>query len=82
MAISCNNDINLDEILANPTIYWSGFSLTYLGLPLMIRWLRKINFQLLIDKASKKLSGKQRQNPTRVGHNSLTTVLISPPSTF
>lgn len=74
--ISCNN-IDLDEILSEWPITRTGFPLKYLGLPLAIRRLRKVDFQPLIDKAAKKLSGWQNRNITQAGRICLAKTVLS-----
>lgn len=54
--ISCDN-VDLEEILSEWPVARTGFPLRYLGLPLAIRRLRKLDYQPLMDKAAQKLSG-------------------------
>lgn len=54
-AISCNG-IDLNKILSELPVSRAGFPLKYLGLPLAIRRLKKLDFPPLYDKAARKLS--------------------------
>jgi hypothetical protein len=54
--ISCDN-INLDVVLANLPVPRATFPITYLGLPITPRRLKKIDFQPLLDKAAAKQAG-------------------------
>jgi hypothetical protein len=70
-AISCN-EIDLDTILGNLPIARAHFPISYLGLPLSPRRLRKIDFQPQIDKAASKLLTWYGRNLTQAGWVGLT----------
>jgi len=74
--IACDG-INLDNILADLPVARATFPLKYLGLPLTVRRLRKIDFQPLIDKAAGKLSTWQGRNLTQAGRVCLTKSVLS-----
>ena len=74
--IACDG-INLDNILANLPVARAAFPIKYLGLPLTVRHLRKIDFQPLIDKATGKLSTWQGRNLTQAGSVYLTKAVLS-----
>jgi len=69
--------INVDNILANLPVARAAFPIKYLGLPLTVRRLRKIDFQPLIEKAAGKLSTWQGRNLTQAGRVSLTKAVLS-----
>ena len=74
--IACDG-INLDNVLADLPVARATFPLKYLGLPLTVRRLRKIDFQPLIDKAAGKLSTWQGRNLTQTGRVCLTKSVLS-----
>ena len=74
--IACDG-INLDNILANLLVARAAFPIKYLGLPLTVRRLRKIDFQPLIEKAAGKLSTWQGRNLTQAGRVYLTKMVLS-----
>ena len=74
--IACDG-INLDNVLANLPVARAAFPIKYLGLPLTVRRLRKIDFQPLIDKATGKLSTWQGRNLTQAGRVYLTKAVLS-----
>jgi hypothetical protein len=49
----------------------------YLGLPLSVRRLKKVDFQLLMDKETRKLSVWAGRNLTQAGIVSLTKSVLS-----
>lgn len=78
-AISCNN-IDLNNLLTNLPVARTGFPMQYLGLPLAIRRLRRIELQPLIDKVAAKLSTWNVRHLMQAGRLSLTkSVLTSQP---
>jgi hypothetical protein len=48
--------LDLDSILAPFPVVRSPFPIKYLGLPLALGWLKKVDFQRLSDKAASKLA--------------------------
>jgi hypothetical protein len=70
-------DINLDAVLASLPVARAHFPIKYLGLPLSIRRLRKVDFQCQIDKTASKLSAWYGRNLTQVGRVSLTKSVLS-----
>jgi hypothetical protein len=54
--IGCN-DLSLEEILDGFLVKVSYFPTRYLGLPLHLKKLRKIDFMPLLDKVGRKLPG-------------------------
>lgn len=74
--ISCTN-IDLEAILVNLPVARKNFPLKYLGLPLTVRRLRKLDFQPLIDRAANKLSIWNGKNLTQAGRVSLTKSVLS-----
>jgi hypothetical protein len=58
----------------------ANFPIKYLGLPLSVRRLRKIEFRPLVDKAAAKISGWYGWHLTQAGRACLTkSVLTSQP---
>ena len=53
----CYDSLDLDDILADLPTTQVTFPIKYLGLPLSIRRLRKVDFQPLVDKAVARLPG-------------------------
>jgi len=47
----------LEETLSGFLVVRINFPIKYLGLPLTVRRLRKIDFQPLVEKATSKISG-------------------------
>ena len=60
--ISCN-ETNLEAILSSFPIVRSSFPIKYLGLPLTVRRLRKIDFQPLVEKSNFQDFGMARATP-------------------
>ncbi|WVZ65991.1 LOW QUALITY PROTEIN: hypothetical protein U9M48_015270 [Paspalum notatum var. saurae] len=56
--------LNLDEILAGFPASRASFPIRYLGIPLTVARLKKVDFQYLIDKVSSRLAGWQGHNLT------------------
>jgi len=75
-AIRCEG-INLDDVLADFTAARASFPIKYLGLPLSVRRLRKVDFQPLIDKAASRLSGWRGRNISQAGRATLTKSVLS-----
>ena len=77
--ISCNN-IDLDSLLADLPMTRSTFPIKYLGLPLSINRLKKIEFLPLIEKLLGRMKGWYGRHLTQTGRACLTkTVLSSQP---
>lgn len=74
--IRCRN-IDLDDILGNLPVKRQHFPLKYLGLPLTVRRLRKVDLQPLLDKAMNRLSVWNGKNLTQAGRISLTKSVLS-----
>jgi len=74
--IACDT-IDLDNVLAGLPVARAAFPLKYLGLPLSVRRLRKVDFQPLVDKAAGKLSTWQGRNLTQAGRVCLTKSVLS-----
>jgi len=74
--IACDT-IDLDNILAGLPVARAGFPLKYLGLPLTVRRLRKVDFQYLVGKAAGQLSTWQGRNLTHAGRVCLTKSVLS-----
>ncbi|WVZ78138.1 LOW QUALITY PROTEIN: hypothetical protein U9M48_025899 [Paspalum notatum var. saurae] len=56
--------LNLDEILAGFPASRTSFPIKYLGIPLTVARLKKVDFQYLLDKARNKLTNWQGRNLT------------------
>lgn len=77
--ISCAT-VDIDEILRSFPVKRASFPVKYLGLPLSVKRLKKVDFQPLIDKAAGKMSSWHGRNLTQAGRVCLTkTVLSSQP---
>jgi hypothetical protein len=79
--ISCNV-VDLDSILSNLPVARAAFPLKHLGLPLMLRHLKKLDFQPLMDKAAGKLSSWNGRNLTQAGRVCLTKSVLSSQSIY
>jgi mannosylglycoprotein endo-beta-mannosidase len=80
--IRCQN-VDLDCLLTDLPVARTSFPMRYLGLPLSIRRLNKVDFQPLIDSAKGKLSAWSGRNLTQAGRLTLTkSVLSSQPVYF
>ena len=55
----------------------TNFPIKYLGLPLAVRRLRKIDFQPLVDKATSNISGWQGRHFTQAERICLTKFVLS-----
>jgi len=69
--------IDLDDVLADFQAVRASFPIRYLGLPLSIRRLRRVDFQLLIDKVAARLSVWRGRNITQAGRVTLTKAVLS-----
>ena len=74
--INCRN-IDLEEVLADFGATRTVFPIRYLGLPLSVGCLRKIDFQPIIDKAKAKLSTWNGRLLTQAGRLSITKSVLS-----
>lgn len=74
--INCG-DHDLEEVLSGFPVVRSNFPIKYLGLPLAIRRLRKIDIQPLVEKATSKISGWQGRHLTQAGRVCLTKSVLS-----
>ncbi|WVZ77322.1 hypothetical protein U9M48_025203 [Paspalum notatum var. saurae] len=71
--------LNLDEILAGFPASRTSFPIRYLGIPLTVARLKKVDFQYLIDKVSSRLAGWQGRNLTHAGRLVLVKSVLSAP---
>ena len=71
------NEIDLEAILSGFPVLRSNLPFKYLGLPLMVRRLRKIDFQPLVEKATSKILGWQGRHLTQAGRVCLTKSVLS-----
>ncbi|WVZ82071.1 LOW QUALITY PROTEIN: hypothetical protein U9M48_029378 [Paspalum notatum var. saurae] len=69
--------LNLDEILAGFPASRTSFPIRYLGIPLTMTRLKKVDFQYLIDKARNKLTSWQGRNLTMAGRIVLVKSVLS-----
>jgi len=69
--------IDLDDVLADFKAVRATFPMKYLGLPLSIRRLRKVDLQPLVDKAASRLSGWRGRNISQAGRATLTKSVLS-----
>jgi hypothetical protein len=76
MSIRCN-DVNLDETMRNFPMAKAHFPIKYLGLPLTINILRKVDFQYLMDKVQSKMTTKRECNITHARRLILTKSVLS-----
>lgn len=74
--ISCD-DIDLDELLHDFPAARLSFHIKCLGIPLIVRSLRKLDFQQLVDRAANKLSMWNGRNLTQTARVSLTKSVLS-----
>jgi hypothetical protein len=79
--IRCDN-LDLDDILYGFPAQRTSFPIKYLGLPLAIRRLRRVDFQPLLDKAVGSLTGWWGRNITQAGRVTLTKAVVSSQSVF
>lgn len=71
------NYLNLGLVLQNLLAKRATFPMTYLGFPLMVWQLRKVDFQYLEDKAAGKLVPWEGQNITTIGRTTLVKSVIT-----
>lgn len=69
--------IDLDDVLENVPVVRMILPMKYLGLPLSVGRLRKVDFQTLADKAAEKLSRWKGHNITKAGRVALTKLVLS-----
>lgn len=76
----CCININIDDILHQLPAKWASFPIKYLGLPLSVKSLKRIDFQPLINKAATKMYAWNVENMTQAERVCLTkTILTSQP---
>ncbi|WVZ67071.1 hypothetical protein U9M48_016209, partial [Paspalum notatum var. saurae] len=68
---------NLDDILGNFPASRTNFPIRYLGIPLTVARLKKVDFQYLLDKVYSKLTTWQGRNLTLVGRLVLVKSVLS-----
>jgi hypothetical protein len=71
------NNINLDDVLADLPMARATFLIKYLGLPLSIRRLKKIDFLPLLEKSASRISGWHGRHLTQAGRVCLTKAVLS-----
>ncbi|KAE8782265.1 Serine/threonine-protein kinase CBK1 [Hordeum vulgare] len=76
------DDIDMHDLLTVFLAKISSFPGKYLGLPLDIRWLRKVHLQPLIDKVHGRLPGLKGKNIARVGRVALAKSWLTSIATF
>ncbi|WVZ79028.1 hypothetical protein U9M48_026656 [Paspalum notatum var. saurae] len=69
--------LNLDEILAGFPASRTSFPIRYLGIPLTVTRLKKVDFQYLLDKVRSKLTNWHGRNVTLVGRLTLVKSVLS-----
>ncbi|WVZ64871.1 hypothetical protein U9M48_014329 [Paspalum notatum var. saurae] len=69
--------LNLDEVLASFPASRTRFPIRYLGIPLTVTRLKKVDFQYLLDKASCKLSSWHGRNLSHAGRLVLVKSVLS-----
>ena len=74
--ISCEA-VSLDDTLSGFPVQCTNFPIKYLGLPLTVQRLRKVDFQPFLDKAASKLAGWQGRHLTQAGRICLTKLVLS-----
>ena len=70
------------HILSGFPVIRTSFPIKYLGLPLAVRRLRKLDFQPLVDKATAGLSGWHGRHLTPAGRNCLAKSVLSLQSVY
>jgi hypothetical protein len=73
---------NLDDILHGIPALRSNFPLKYLGLPLSIRQLKRVDFQPLEDKCAGKIPSWNGNLVTTAGRTALVRSVISSQATY
>lgn len=76
VAIRCGH-MNLDDILASLPAMRTSFLMKYLGLPLSIWQLKRVDFQLLEDKVAARLPPWQGRNITTIGRAALVKSVLT-----
>jgi hypothetical protein len=79
--IHCNG-INLDEVLGGLPFTRASFPLKYLGLPLSVWQLKRVDFQHLEDKCARKLPLWSVKYITRAGRTALVKLVITSQATY
>ncbi|XP_073357804.1 uncharacterized protein [Aegilops tauschii subsp. strangulata] len=79
--IRCGN-INLDPILASLPATRTSFPMRYLGLPLSVRQLRRVDFQFLEDKVAARLVPWDGQNITAIGRGTFVKSVLTSQGIF
>lgn len=74
--ISCDG-MDLDDILSDFPATRLSFPIKYLGLPLTVRRLRRLDFQPLVDRAASKMSTWNGRNLTQAGRVTLVKSVLS-----
>ncbi|WVZ72900.1 hypothetical protein U9M48_021288 [Paspalum notatum var. saurae] len=74
--ISCAR-LNLDEILLGFPASRASFPIKYLGIPLTVARLKKVDFQFLLDKVRSKLTSWHGRNLTLAGRLTLVKSVLS-----
>lgn len=75
-AIRCGQ-LDLDDILHSIPATLTSFPMKYLGLPLSIWQLKRVDFQHLEDKVATKLPPSQGRNITTVGRSALLKLVLT-----
>ena len=79
--IRCNH-LDLEQILRSMPATRASFPVKYLGLPLSVWQLKKVDFQYLEDKAAGKLVTWEGQNITTIGRTTLVRSVITSQAVF
>ena len=79
--IRCNH-LDLEQILQSMPAARASFPVKYLGLPLSVWQLKKVDFQYLEDKAASKLVTWEGQNITTIGRTTLVRSVITSQAVF
>ena len=74
--------VDLERVLAPFPAKWVAFPFKYLGLPLTIHRLRRVDFQSLIDKVAGRLSSWQGRLLSIAGRNTLVKAVLSSQPTY
>ena len=82
VSIHCEQ-INLEDVLEGFPATWTTFPIKYLGLPLYVTWLRRVDYQPLANKAAGSLASWRGKNVAIAKRATLVkTVLSSQPSVY
>jgi hypothetical protein len=79
--IQCNNT-NLSDVLSDLPASRTSFPLKYLGLPLSMNRLKRVDFQPWIDKVSTKLSTWSGKNLSAAGRLTLVNAVLTSQVTY